>query len=117
MKLPWVSRRAYEVVVTYSSIGRADLEAANARIDKLTDTLTSLRRYGFDPERPVPTELEQLPDDNLNDVIQEAIEELAVPGEPLYRDLVRHAYRELGKNPDPEVVAGIISAGADTEDM
>ena len=117
MKWPFVSRRAYDDLKDITNRYLKAWDQSEKRVDDLMDTLTSLRRYGFDPERPTPTEAEAIPEEGLDDVIQEAIEELAVPGEPLYRDLVRQAYREIGKNADPEDVAKIISAGADTEDM
>ena len=117
IRIPWVSCRAYDLSQSNGLQAWNQVLVANRRVDALIETLTSMRRYGFDPERPTPSEPEAIPEEGLDDVIQEAIEELAVPGEPLYRDLVRQAYREIGKNPDPEEVAKIISAGADTEGM
>ncbi len=118
MKWPLVSRESYKLVLALLGDTRADLVAANERTDELIQTLTQLRRYGFDPERPVPTDLTALPElDDLDNVIQDAIEEIALPGESLHRDLVRQAYRELQTTEDPEEVAKVISAGADIEDL
>lgn len=116
MSFPFVSRTAYDQALARFNDARKDLTDANERIDELMDTLTTLRRYGFDPERPVPTDDSSPPQvDDLPDEVQRVIDDLALPGEPLYRDLMRTAHREL-RHSDADKVAQLIEAGADLDD-
>jgi len=117
MSFPFVSLRAYELVLSQLDIARKDMSKSSDRVDALIDTLTQLRRYGFDPERPTPVDItDHEPSDALPDEVQRVIDELALPGEPLYGDLARLAEREL-RDSSPEDVAQLIDAGADIEDL
>lgn len=91
---------------------RQQLAALTRERDRLLSELLELRREGFDPPRPADPAPLEVPKD-LPAVVQSAIEELARPGTPLYRDLALIAAAELeaeGAKAE-EVAKGLLAGG------
>ncbi len=108
MKLPWVSRLAFETLDRERGYLTHRVETAEDRNMVLLNEILTMRVEGFSqpqPEAPVAPEPMALPE-----VIMDGLDQLGLAG-AAKAQMETWAWRQLGRDRDPAVIASELVAG------